>query len=71
VADHVSIGKGAKLGAQTGVGTDIAAGAEVFGPWAQERRLAFKEIAALRRLPDLFERVRALERKLGDSGKQK
>ena len=67
VADHVSIGKGAKLGAQTGVGTDIAPGAEVFGPWAQERRLAFKEIAALRRLPDLLERVRALERKLGDN----
>ena len=64
VADHVRVGKGAKIGAQTGVGTDIPAGTEVFGPWAQERRRAFKEIAALRRLPGLFDRVRELERKL-------
>jgi UDP-3-O-[3-hydroxymyristoyl] glucosamine N-acyltransferase len=71
VADHVTIGEGAKIGAQTGVGMDIAPGAEVFGPWAQERRLAFKEIAALRRLPDLLDRVRDLERRLGEADKQK
>jgi UDP-3-O-[3-hydroxymyristoyl] glucosamine N-acyltransferase len=62
VADHVVIGRGARVGAQTGVGTDIAPGKEVFGPWAQERKAAFREIAAMRRLPELFERVRALEK---------
>lgn len=65
IADHVCVGKAAKVGALTGVGTDIAPGKEVFGPWAQERRKAFREIAALRRLPGLFERVRELERRLG------
>ncbi|MGD0092082.1 MAG: UDP-3-O-(3-hydroxymyristoyl)glucosamine N-acyltransferase [Planctomycetota bacterium] len=70
VADHVRVGQGAKIGAQTGVGTDIRPGVEVFGPWAQERRLAFKEIAALRRLPALFDRVRELERKLKDGKPQ-
>ncbi|MCY3021879.1 MAG: UDP-3-O-(3-hydroxymyristoyl)glucosamine N-acyltransferase [Planctomycetota bacterium] len=64
VADHVCIGKGARIGAMSGIGTDIAPGKEVFGPWAQERRKAFREIAAVRRLPELFERVRELERRL-------
>jgi UDP-3-O-[3-hydroxymyristoyl] glucosamine N-acyltransferase len=65
LADHVTIGKAAKVGAMTGIGTDVAPGKEVFGPWAQERRKAFREIAAIRRLPDLLDRVRDLERKLG------
>ena len=67
IADHVRIGKGAKVAAKSGVAADIPPGTEVFGLWAQERRLAMKELAALRRLPELLGRVRELERKEEDA----
>jgi UDP-3-O-[3-hydroxymyristoyl] glucosamine N-acyltransferase len=65
VADHVFIGKGAKVAAKAGVGQDLAPGMEVFGLFADERKAAFKQVAAMRRLPDLLERVRKIEKDLG------
>jgi UDP-3-O-[3-hydroxymyristoyl] glucosamine N-acyltransferase len=64
VADHVFIGKGARAAAKAGIGKDVAPGTEVFGLYADEAKNAFKQLAAYRRLPDLVERVRALEREL-------
>ena len=64
VADHVFLGKGSKAAAKAGIGKDVPPGAEVFGLYAVEAKDAFKQLAAYRRLPDLIERVRALEREL-------
>ena len=64
VADHVFIGKGAKAAAKAGIGKDVPPGTEVFGLYAVDAKSAFKQLAAYRRLPDLIERVRALEREL-------
>lgn len=65
IADHVFMGKGARAGAKSGVGKDVPPGTEVFGLFAEERKIAFKQLAALRRLPDLMERIRFLEKELG------
>ncbi|NLW50553.1 MAG: UDP-3-O-(3-hydroxymyristoyl)glucosamine N-acyltransferase [Candidatus Brocadiaceae bacterium] len=61
VSDHVTIGDGAILAARTGASQDIEAGAVVFGvparPIGQQRRI----MALTGRLPEMAERLRALE----------
>jgi len=63
VAGHLTIGKKAKAGGQTGIASDIPAGSYVNGtpaiPFMLERRLQILH----QRLPDLFKRVGALEKK--------
>ena len=64
VADHVTLGDGVVAGAQAGIPSDIEAGTRVLGtparPAAQARRIMVAET----RLPELLQRVRALERRL-------
>jgi UDP-3-O-[3-hydroxymyristoyl] glucosamine N-acyltransferase len=63
IVDHTTIGEGAYVGPRSGVTADVAPGARVLGaPHAALSRQ--KRIwASLRRLPELFRRVRALERR--------
>jgi UDP-3-O-[3-hydroxymyristoyl] glucosamine N-acyltransferase len=64
LADHVFMGKGSKAGAKSGVGSDVPPGMEVWGYVAEERKTAFSQLRATKRLPDLVERVRELEQQL-------
>ena len=50
IAGHLTIGTGARIAAQSGVTQDIAAGVEVAGFPAQDKRSYWKERAFLRRL---------------------
>jgi UDP-3-O-[3-hydroxymyristoyl] glucosamine N-acyltransferase len=61
IADHLKIGAGAKIGAQSGIIQDIPAGQAVFGTPSSEFGESFRMFAALRKLPDLLRRVRRLE----------
>lgn len=60
---HITLGKGSKVGGGAGLASSISAGAYVNGtpaiPYMLERRIAVLQ----RRLPDLFKRVEALEKK--------
>jgi UDP-3-O-[3-hydroxymyristoyl] glucosamine N-acyltransferase len=64
VADHVTLGDGVIAGGRTGIASNLEAGARVLGtparPIAQARRI----IVAEGRLPELLQRVRALEQRL-------
>ncbi len=69
VAGHVSIGSGCTLGARTGVTKDLPAGrVQYMGfpalPAGEERR----RLAGIKRLPQLRERVKRLERRESDHG---
>jgi UDP-3-O-[3-hydroxymyristoyl] glucosamine N-acyltransferase len=64
-AGHLTIGDGAIVGAQAAAASDVEAGAQVLGYPAMERRLWTRVIAASKRLPELIQRVRRIERKLG------
>jgi UDP-3-O-[3-hydroxymyristoyl] glucosamine N-acyltransferase len=64
VADHVKIGQGAVVMARSGVAGDIAAGTQVFGSPAKEKRLAYKEQVAISKLPELLKTVKLLEEKV-------
>jgi len=67
VAGHVHIADGAIITAQTGVMSDVPAKTVLFGSPGRPHREAFKLQALFSRLPELFEKVKELEKKLGAS----
>lgn len=54
-ASDVVIGKGAIIMAQSGISKDLAGGKTYFGSPAKESRIIYREMAAIRRLPELLE----------------
>ncbi len=64
VAGHLRIGDHAMVGGQCGVGQSIADGQMVSGSPAMAHRLWLRVQRLITRLPDLFKRVRRLEKKL-------
>jgi UDP-3-O-[3-hydroxymyristoyl] glucosamine N-acyltransferase len=69
IAGHLTIGDGAIITAQTGVMGDVPPKAMLFGSPGRPHREAFKLQALYGRLPELVERLKELEKKLGISGK--
>ena len=66
VGGHIRIGEGAVTGAQSGVTKDVPAGTTVSGYPAREHSVAKRIYAHMAMLPELFRRVKDLERKLRD-----
>jgi UDP-3-O-[3-hydroxymyristoyl] glucosamine N-acyltransferase len=64
VADHVTIGQGAVVLARSGVAGDVAAGSQVFGSPAKDKKTAYKEQIAISKLPELIKKVKALEEEI-------
>jgi UDP-3-O-[3-hydroxymyristoyl] glucosamine N-acyltransferase len=64
VADHVTIGDGVIAGAQAGIPASLPAGEKVLGSPARPIGLAKRIMIAEGRLPELLQRVRALEQQL-------
>jgi UDP-3-O-[3-hydroxymyristoyl] glucosamine N-acyltransferase len=58
VKDQITIGDGASLAASAAVMQDVPAGASWGGYPAQETKQALREIAAIRKLPDLIKTLR-------------
>ncbi len=65
LAGHLTLAKGAKVGAQSGVGKDVPAGASVFGTPSIPLLLEQRFNVLRKRIPELFQRVDALEEHLG------
>lgn len=63
---HIEIGRGAKVGAQSGVSKSIPAGMTVLGTPAREIKSARRIMAVQPRLPDLLKRIGRLEEKSTD-----
>ncbi len=68
VAGHLEIGSRAFLGARAGLHKSVSDNARVYGIPQMEERRWHRSMAALKRLPELFKRLRAIERKLGLRG---
>lgn len=62
IADHVKIGKNAKVIAKSGVSRDVKDGEVVFGYPADEKSSFMRNASYFKRLPELFKRVKALEK---------
>jgi UDP-3-O-[3-hydroxymyristoyl] glucosamine N-acyltransferase len=68
-AGHLTIGDGAIATAQTGIPSDVAPGAVVSGYPATENRTWLRTVAAVNRLPELMQRLKAIETRLKDDEK--
>ena len=64
IADHINIGHHAVIMARSGISHDVAPGTQVFGSPAKDRKIAWKELAALGKLPDLLKQIKVLEKRL-------
>jgi UDP-3-O-[3-hydroxymyristoyl] glucosamine N-acyltransferase len=64
IAGHIHVGAGARIGAQSGVGQDVPSGVEHFGSPSREKGETLRIHALQGKLPELFRRVRELERRL-------
>ncbi|HEY3248543.1 MAG TPA: UDP-3-O-(3-hydroxymyristoyl)glucosamine N-acyltransferase [bacterium] len=62
IVDHVTVGAGATLMARAAAHTDVPPGAVMSGSPALSHREDYKILAMLRRLPEVFDRLLALER---------
>jgi UDP-3-O-[3-hydroxymyristoyl] glucosamine N-acyltransferase len=71
VTDHVRVGKGSILGGRAGVTNDIPPGAVVSGFPARPHGEAKRAQILSARLPDLYERVKRLERRAESGGEDK
>jgi UDP-3-O-[3-hydroxymyristoyl] glucosamine N-acyltransferase len=64
IADHVTIGEQAVVMARSGVSQDVKAKTQVFGFPAKERKTAWKELAALTKLPPILKKFKLLEARI-------
>lgn len=64
IADHINIGHHAVIMARSGISHDVEPCTQVFGSPAKERKTAWKELAALGKLPELLKQIKVLEKRL-------
>lgn len=64
IADHVTIGQRAVVMARSGVSQAVKADTQVFGFPAKERKSAWRELAALAKLPEFLKRFKILENRV-------
>jgi UDP-3-O-[3-hydroxymyristoyl] glucosamine N-acyltransferase len=64
VRDHVTIGDNVKAGGGTGITKDVAAGSKIMGTPHMPHREWLRLQNYVKRLPDLFRRIEALEKRL-------
>jgi len=62
---HIRVGRGAQVGAQSGVSKSVPEGAVVFGYPAMPISLFKRVHAFIQRLPQLFQRTKQIEERLG------
>lgn len=67
VKDHVSIGDDIVLGGRAGVMSDLTESGEYFGTPATPIRESLRQMVLIRKLPELFARMKEIERKLEES----
>ena len=65
VADHVSVGDGARIGAKSGISRNVESGAILLGKAPAQPAQTFRRVVgAMRKLPELWQRLRRLEARL-------
>ncbi|RJX36376.1 MAG: UDP-3-O-(3-hydroxymyristoyl)glucosamine N-acyltransferase [Desulfarculus sp.] len=69
VAGHLKLGEGAMVGGGSGVAQDLEPGAVVSGYPVMPHRLWLRTRGLVKRLPELFKRVKDLEARLGQERK--
>ena len=58
IAQNLIIGEGAVISAKSGVSKNLEAGKIYFGSPAKEAKVSYRELAALRQLPEFLRRIK-------------
>lgn len=66
IAHGLKIGSEVRIAAKSGIMNDVPDGQTVVGSPAQDRSTAFRELARVRKLPELFEQVAELTKRVRD-----
>ncbi len=69
LAGHMKIGDRTQVGAQSGVIGDLPAGQTYFGYPAMPQKEAFKQLAILRKLPDMYKDFKNLKKEIEETKK--
>lgn len=69
IKDHVKIGDDSRIGGQAGVTKDIPKGSEVMGTPHMERKEWARIQAYIKRLPEIFAKIKCLEGKMSSGSK--
>ena len=64
LADHVKIGHHAVVMARSGIASDVKECTQVFGSPAKDKKVAWRELAALAKLPELIKTIKAIDMRL-------
>ena len=64
LADHVKIGHHAVVMARSGISGDVKECTQVFGTPAKDKKVAWRELAALAKLPELIKTIKAIDHRL-------
>ena len=64
LADHVTIGHHAVVMARSGIAGDVKECTQVFGTPAKDKKVAWRELAALAKLPELIKTMKAIDNRL-------
>jgi UDP-3-O-[3-hydroxymyristoyl] glucosamine N-acyltransferase len=71
VAGHLTIGDNVTIGAKSGVWSDLEAGERYFGLPAFKWKQFWRQVAAIKELPDLVRKIRRLEKEVETLKKQR
>lgn len=69
LAGHMKIGDRAQVGAQSGVMNNIPAGQTYFGYPAMPQKEAFRQLAILRKLPEMYKEIKEFKKQLSQTKK--
>lgn len=64
VAPHVTVGEGTMTGGQCGVNTDVGPGLKLMGTPARGIRQFFREVAAVKKLPEMARELKRLRKQI-------
>jgi UDP-3-O-[3-hydroxymyristoyl] glucosamine N-acyltransferase len=68
LSTHLEVGAGARIGPASAVFENLGPNQDYMGYWAQPRRDWLRQLAQIKKLGELFERVRELEKRLENQG---
>ena len=69
LAGHMKVGDRAQIGAQSGVMNDVPAGKTYFGFPAMPQKEAFRQMAIMRKLPEMYKEFQQFKKELQTAGK--
>ena len=69
IRDHITVGSGATIFAYSAVMGDVPAGATWLGIPAEDASRQLRQLAAIRKLPELLTEVRSIKKSLESPGR--